>query len=246
MLGDLTDTDLLAEAASEADAVIHLASPGDATSATVDAGVVEAFLLALHGTGKAYLHTSGIWTHGDGSDLTETTPFAPPELTAWRLPLDARVLDAAKDGVRSVVITPGIVYGHGARPRQPDPAGPTYRGRHASRTRAPATSTGRRSTSTTSPRSTSRPSKRRHRGSYYLAVSGDNPTVREIALTVADRVEAEPAEQTQARLGRDCWAPSHSTSRPAATRRGASSAGSPSSRHCSTSCAADPGAMMPG
>ena len=32
-------------------------------------------------------------------------------------------------------------------------------------------------------------------------MSGDNPTVREIALTVADRIEAEPAEQTQARLG---------------------------------------------
>jgi nucleoside-diphosphate-sugar epimerase len=200
VVGDLTDTDLLAEAASEADAVMHLASPGDATSATVDAGVVEAFLLALHGSDKAYLHTSGAWVHGNGSDLSETTPFAPPALTAWRLPLDAKVLAASRDGVRSVVIAPGIVYGHGGGLVNVIVQGP--------RTEDGAllvAGTGDEHWTTIHVDDLAAlyvaALERAEAGSYYLAVSGDNPTVREIALTAADRVEAEPSEQTLARLG---------------------------------------------
>lgn len=200
LIGDLTDTDLLAKAAGEAEAVIHVGSPGDATSADVDAGVVEAFLGALAGSGKVYLHTSGVWIHGSGEDIHEDGPLDPPPITAWRLPLDARVLAAAADGVHSVVIAPAVVYGHNGglptllfnAPRDDagallfpgsgdqhwttvhvDDLGPLYL---AALNKAPA-------------------------GSYYLAVSGINPTVRELALAISDAVAAEPAEQTQARLG---------------------------------------------
>jgi nucleoside-diphosphate-sugar epimerase len=198
--GDLTDTDLLAEAAGNADGVIHLASPGDATSAALDEGVVDAVLRALSGSGKPYLHTSGVWIHGSATDIDEETPFSPPPITAWRLPLDARVLAAAAEGVHSVVIAPGVVYGKGAglptllvnAPR--DEAGallfPGSGDQHwatihvddlgafyvAALAKAPA-------------------------GSYYLAVSGTNPTVRELALALSDSVAPEPLDQTQARLG---------------------------------------------
>jgi nucleoside-diphosphate-sugar epimerase len=200
VIGDLSDTDLLAKAAGDAEAVIHLASPGDASSAELDAGLVDAFLGALRGTDKVYLHTSGIWTHGNGDDLDEATPFDPPAITSWRLELDAKVLAAAADGVHSVVIAPGIVYGHGGglpnlivnAPR--DEAGallfPGTGDQHwttvhvddlaalyvAALTKAPA-------------------------GSYYLAVGGDNPTVRELALAVSDSVRPEAVEDTQSRLG---------------------------------------------
>ena len=56
-----------------------------------------AVLPALAGTGKPYVHTSGVWVHGAGT-VDEDTPFDPPQLTAWRLPLDARVRAAAADG----------------------------------------------------------------------------------------------------------------------------------------------------
>jgi nucleoside-diphosphate-sugar epimerase len=206
--GEISDTDLLTSAAAAADAVVHLASPGDATSAEVDGGVVTAFLGALRGSGKPYLHTSGIWTHGDGADITEDTPFAPPAITAWRLPLDAQVRAAATEGVHSVVIAPGIVHGHGgglvglilggphsdeAEPALLFPGGGNQHWTTihvedvaslyvAALTRAPA-------------------------GSYYLAVGGDNPTVRELAVAASNaiglggRVGPEPVEQTQARLG---------------------------------------------
>ena len=206
--GEIGDTGLLATAAGAADAVIHLASPGDASSADLDEGVVTAFLGALRGTGKPYLHTSGVWTHGDGADITEDTPFDPPTITAWRLPLDARVRAAASDGVHSVVIAPGIVHGHGgglvglvlggphSDGAEPALLFPGSGNQHwttihvddvaalyvAALTRAPA-------------------------GSYYLAVSGDNPTVRELAVAASTaiglggRVAPEPVEQTQSCLG---------------------------------------------
>src|ERR1700712_2025137 len=196
LIGDLTDTELLAKAATEADAVIHTASPGDASNAEVDAGVVDAILGALSGSGKAYLHTSGAWIHGSGADVTELTPFDAPALTTWRLPLDAKVL--AADGVRGIVIAPGIVYGHGGgipnkikHPPRGDAGELLFPGtgdQHwttihvddlgalylAALENAPA-------------------------GSYYLAVSGDTPTVRELALAVSGAVGAEPVEQTQDR-----------------------------------------------
>lgn len=206
--GDISDTGLLAASAEAADAVIHLASPGDATSAELDQGVVTAFLGALRGSGKPYLHTSGVWIHGDGDDITEQTPFDPPAITAWRLPLDARVRAAAADGVHTVLVAPGIVYGQGGglpglivnAPHSDDPEPallyPGSGDQHwttihvddvaalyvAALTRAAA-------------------------GSYYLAVSGDNPTVRELAVAASTsiglggRVAAEPVEQTQSRIG---------------------------------------------
>lgn len=110
--GDLTDVALLAEQARQADGVVHTASPGDATSAEVDGALLDAVLPALAGSGKPYVHTSGVWVHGSAT-FDETSPLDPPALTAWRVPLDARVRAAAADGVRSVLIGPGIVHGNG-------------------------------------------------------------------------------------------------------------------------------------
>jgi nucleoside-diphosphate-sugar epimerase len=167
--------------------------------------VLDAVLPALAGTGRPYVHTSGIWVHGSGT-VDEDTPFAPPALTAWRLPLDARVRAAAADGVRSVVIAPSIVHGRGLGlpdlvkngPRTDDGALvlPGSGEQHwttvhaddlarlyvAALTQAPA-------------------------GSYYLGVSGQNPTVREIGEAALRGAGQEPRTapssdaDTEARLG---------------------------------------------
>lgn len=106
--GGLTDADLLAREAAAADGVIHTASPGDATSADVDAAFLDAVLGALSGSGKPYVHTGGVWVHGAGT-VDEDTPRDAPELTAWRQPLDERVT-SGRDGVRGILVEPGIVY----------------------------------------------------------------------------------------------------------------------------------------
>jgi len=64
-VGDLQDADWTAARFATGDAVVHLASPGDASSEKLDRAVAGAAVRALAGTGKIYVHTSGIWVYGD-------------------------------------------------------------------------------------------------------------------------------------------------------------------------------------
>lgn len=112
LLGDLTDTDWLTDQVRAADAAVHAASPGDETTVAVDTSVAQAVTTAFAGTGKAYVHTGGIWSYGTNPAITEDSPLDPPELTAWRPGVEKIVL--AGDGLRGQVVAPAVVYGHGA------------------------------------------------------------------------------------------------------------------------------------
>jgi nucleoside-diphosphate-sugar epimerase len=113
--GDLTDGDSLRQAAAQVDAVIHTAATNDAAMATVDRQAVETLLTALAGTQKPFIYTSGVWVMGStGATVAdETFPLNPPALVAWRPEVETLVLTAAGQGVRSLVIRPALVYGHG-------------------------------------------------------------------------------------------------------------------------------------
>jgi nucleoside-diphosphate-sugar epimerase len=110
--GDFTDPGRLASAAREAEAVISLATTYDPT---VDGPAIDAILKALSGSNKPFIYTSGIWSHGDtgGKVVDENSPPKPAALVAWRQGVEDRVLAAARQGIRSVVIRPAIVYGRG-------------------------------------------------------------------------------------------------------------------------------------
>lgn len=181
--GDLDDREVLAAAARDADAVVHAGSPGDASSARVDVGVVDTVLAALRGTGKAYLHTSGVWVYGDG-ELTEDTPVDPGALSAWRQPLNDRVRSAAADGVRGVVIAPGIVYGRGGGIPRLVRSGPRA---EDGALRLPGRGEQRWTTVHTADLGRLYALALAHAapGTYYLAASGDNPTVREIGAAAS-------------------------------------------------------------
>jgi nucleoside-diphosphate-sugar epimerase len=87
------------------------ASPGDATSADLDSAVVDAAIDAYAGTGKPYIHISGIWIYGANTSITEDSPFHAPAMLAWKEPIEHRVL-GAKD-MRGVVVVSSVAYGDG-------------------------------------------------------------------------------------------------------------------------------------
>jgi len=108
---DLYDRPAVVSALRTADGAVHTASPGDATSANLDAAVADAAIEAFAGTGKPYLQISGAWVYGNNPAISEESPMNAPALVAWRQPIERRVLDAAD--MRGVVIVSGVAYGDG-------------------------------------------------------------------------------------------------------------------------------------
>ena len=108
---DLYDRPAVVEQLRSADGAVHTASPGDETSAGLDAAVADAAIEAFARTGKPYLHISGEWIYGTNPDITEESPIDAPALVSWREPIEGRVLDAPD--MRGVVIVSGLAYGDG-------------------------------------------------------------------------------------------------------------------------------------
>jgi nucleoside-diphosphate-sugar epimerase len=107
---DLYDRPAVVSLLSEVDGAVHTASPGDETSADLDAAVADAAIEAFSGA-KPYLHISGTWVYGDNTSISEESPFNAPALVVWREPIERRILDA-KD-MRGVVIVSSVGYGDG-------------------------------------------------------------------------------------------------------------------------------------
>ena len=110
-VADLSDQPAVAKLLADAEGAVHTASPGDDTSADLDSAVADAAIDAYAGTGKAYLHISGLWIYGSNSSITEESPFHAPALVSWREPIERRVLGA--NDMRGVVIVSGSAYGDG-------------------------------------------------------------------------------------------------------------------------------------
>jgi nucleoside-diphosphate-sugar epimerase len=111
VLVDLYDRRAVASLLSGMDGAIHTASPGDATSADLDSAVVDAAIDAFGGTGKPYVHISGLWIYGANLSITEDSPFNAPPLVAWKLPIQTRLLDVSD--MRGVVVVASTAYGDG-------------------------------------------------------------------------------------------------------------------------------------
>ncbi|MDJ1134246.1 NAD-dependent epimerase/dehydratase family protein [Streptomyces iconiensis] len=206
VIADLSDGHTLEELAAVRDGVIHVASPGDETSAAVDETAVASFLRALRNTDRPFVHTTGIWVHGSGSAITESTAMNAPRLAAWRVPLAQRVREAR--GVRTSVVAPAVVHGHGGGLLNLVAAGPRGAGKTPALTMV---GPGDQHWSTVHVDDLAElyvlALEKAPAGSYFLGTGGVNPTVREISEAVsrtvglAGRVESEPVVQTLDRLG---------------------------------------------
>jgi nucleoside-diphosphate-sugar epimerase len=120
LIGTIDDLDLLRDAASDADAVIHLAFKHDIAfsgdfpaAAAADRTAIDAIGEALRGTGKAFTIASGTLETAPGEVATEHDR---PDLgegsgAAVRLANAQAVLDLADQGVRASVVRVPIVHG---------------------------------------------------------------------------------------------------------------------------------------
>jgi nucleoside-diphosphate-sugar epimerase len=113
LLGTLADFNTIAQAATQCDAVIN-------TESADDLFAVEAILKGLAESGKPLIHTSGTSVvsdraAGEYSDaiFNEDSPFEPLPERMLRVAIDRAVLTAGRKGIRSVVIRPSLIYGHG-------------------------------------------------------------------------------------------------------------------------------------
>jgi len=116
IVGDLGNPAGYAAAAYGAAAVVHTAQHQGPESVELDKkAIVNARELLRGSVGGTFIYTSGCWVHG-GSDqvIDESSPLNPAQLVAWRPAHEQLALETSKDGIRSVVVRPGIVYG-GAR-----------------------------------------------------------------------------------------------------------------------------------
>lgn len=122
---DVTDVDAFAAALDGFDAAVHAASPAEGAD-QFNAAVIEAATRAF-ADGRRFVLTSGVWVYGDNDDIREGAPHAAPELVAWRVRQEERLLASSVD---ARIVVPGVVYGHGRglvglitdAPRTPDGA----------------------------------------------------------------------------------------------------------------------------
>jgi nucleoside-diphosphate-sugar epimerase len=108
---DLYDRPSVVKLFSECDGAVHTASPGDETSANLDAAVIDAAVEAFGANNKPYAHIGGLWTFGSNTSITEESPFDPAGMVAWQPAILQRILGVA--GMRGIVIVSSVAYGDG-------------------------------------------------------------------------------------------------------------------------------------
>ena len=108
---DLFDRSAVSQALKGSDGAVHVASPGDATSAELDQATLDGVIEAFDGSGNPYIQIGGLWAYGNNTAITEDSPFAAPAMVAWKEPIERRLL--AAHGVRGVVPLSSVAYGDG-------------------------------------------------------------------------------------------------------------------------------------
>ncbi len=121
LLGDLRDTETLAQAARAADGVIHTAFIHDFSdiegAVKVEQTAIATFIDALAGSGKPFVATSGTGLLGDTGDriIDDSETIIPKDALASRAAAEQAILQAAQQNIRSIALRlPIFVYGRGS------------------------------------------------------------------------------------------------------------------------------------
>jgi nucleoside-diphosphate-sugar epimerase len=113
VVGDLGNPAGYAGAAWGRAAFVHTGLDLGPQSVEMDKKTITSARDLLRGqVGATFIYTSGCWVQGATEGVAdEGTPIKPARIAAWRAPHEQLALETAKDGIRSVVVRPGIVYG---------------------------------------------------------------------------------------------------------------------------------------
>jgi nucleoside-diphosphate-sugar epimerase len=96
------------------DAVIHTAFESSPRGVEKDRLAIDTLISALRASDqrKTFIYTSGVWVLGKNSwPADEEAPINPAAHVSWRPAHEQLVLEAGENGLRSIVVRPGIVYG---------------------------------------------------------------------------------------------------------------------------------------
>jgi nucleoside-diphosphate-sugar epimerase len=118
LVGELGTAKTYLGALSTADAAIHTAFESSPRGVDKDREAIETLLGCLTGgspeapTPRTFIYTSNAWVLGNTTKpADEDTPVDPAPHVAWRPQHEQRVLEAGRNGLRTIVVRPGIVYG---------------------------------------------------------------------------------------------------------------------------------------
>jgi nucleoside-diphosphate-sugar epimerase len=114
ILGELGSPNKFVSEIQAADAVIHTAFESSTRGVEKDRQAIDTIVAALKSGGgpKVFVYTSGVWVLGQNSwPAEEDSPLRPATHVTWRPAHEQAVLDAAQEGLRTIVVRPGILYG---------------------------------------------------------------------------------------------------------------------------------------
>ena len=115
LIGDLHDPSSYSAAAASCDVLVHAGFDG-ARGVETDRLAIETLAAAARsaapGHARVLIYTSGIWVLGPTPDpVAEDAPVNPAAISAYRPGHEQIALSAGGNGVRAIVVRPGIVYG---------------------------------------------------------------------------------------------------------------------------------------
>jgi nucleoside-diphosphate-sugar epimerase len=118
LVGELGTPKTYIKTLANSDAAVHTAFEASPRGVDKDREALETLLAALKGakteTGgrPVFIYTSGIWILGNTPmPVAEDAPVDPAPHVAWRPLHEQRVVEAGENGLRTIVVRPGIVYG---------------------------------------------------------------------------------------------------------------------------------------
>jgi nucleoside-diphosphate-sugar epimerase len=123
VIGNLADPESYRAAADAQDGYIHTALDASSRGPAIDSLALDTLIAAAKRPRTAgasspaarfIIYTSGLWVLGRTPEpATEEAPVNPISLASWRPDLEERVLGAASERLRAVIVRPGVVYGGG-------------------------------------------------------------------------------------------------------------------------------------